>query len=72
MDEIDLGSEACEEAGFLARGIAAADDSDGHIAVEGAVTDGAGGDAVANKFALPGKARPFCRSPRGDDECAGL
>jgi hypothetical protein len=72
MDEIDLGSEACEEAGFLARGIAAADDSDGHIAVEGAVTDGAGGDAVANKFALPREARPFCRSPRGDDERAGL
>ena len=72
MDEVNLRGEPGEEAGFLARGIAAADDGDRDVAIEGAVAGGAGGEAVADEFALALDAEPAGGGAAGDDEGAGV
>ncbi len=68
VDEVNLGREAGEEGGFFAGGVAAADDADGDIAVEGAVAGGAGGESVADKFFFAGEAEPLCARAGGDDK----
>ena len=72
MDEVNLGCEAGEEGGFFAGGVAAADDADGHFAVEGAVAGGAGGESVADQFFFAGESEPFCAGAGGDDEGLGF
>ena len=73
VHEVDLGGEAGEEEGFFAGGVAAADDGDRDVAVEGAVAGRAGGHAVAAVvMLLAGDAEEAGRGARGDDHGLGL
>ena len=73
VHEVDLGGEAGEEEGFFAGGVAAADDGDRDVTVEGAVAGRAGGHAVAAVvMLLAGDAEEAGRGARGDDHGLGL
>lgn len=72
MDEIDLGCEAGEERCFFASGVAATDDANGHISVEGTVAGGAGGESVSDEFLFSGEAEPFGTGAGGNDQGLGF
>jgi hypothetical protein len=73
VHEVHLGGEAGEEERFFAGGVAAADDGDRDVAVEGAVAGRAGGDAVAAVvMLLAGDAEERGRGAGGDDHGLGL
>lgn len=67
MDEVDLAGELCEKGGFFAGRIAAADDGDGDVFVEGAVAGGAGCEAVTDELFFVGEAEVARGGAGGDD-----
>jgi hypothetical protein len=73
VHEEDLRSETGQEEGFLAGGIAAADDRHRDVAVERTVAGRAGGDAIAAVvFLFARDTQETGRSARGDDDGLGF
>lgn len=73
VDEVDLGGEAGEEVGFFCCRVASANNGDGHVAVEGTITGGAGGDAgFAEEFLFAFDAEEAGGGSGGDDDGLGL
>ena len=73
VDEVNFGGEASEEVGFFGSRIAAADNDDRHVAVEGSVTGGTGGDAgFAVEFLLAFEAEEAGGGSGGDDDGFGF
>ncbi|MEY5013392.1 MAG: hypothetical protein RLY69_1107, partial [Verrucomicrobiota bacterium] len=56
MDEKDFAGKARQEVGFFAGAVSATNNADWHVAVEGTVAGGAGGEAVADEFLFAGEA----------------
>ena len=72
VDEVDFGSELGEEGGFFTSGVAAADDGDGDVAVEGTVAGRAGGEAVTDEFFFVGHAEVARACAGRDDDGLGF
>ena len=70
--EVHLGGEVREVGGFLAGGVAAADDGHRLLAVEEAVARGAGRHARPGVLLLVGQAEVLGAGPGGDDDGVGL
>ena len=73
VDEVNFAGEAGEKVGFFGCGIAAANDDDGHVAVEGSIAGGASGDSgFAVEFLLAFEAEEAGGGSGGDDDGLGL
>jgi len=68
VDQCHLAAEPRQEIGLFHGGVTAPDHHDFPLAVEEAVTSGAGADAVADKLLLRFQPQPARRSSRSDDD----
>lgn len=72
MDQVNDGSESGEEDGFFTRRVAAADDTDWQVAVEGTVAGCAGCEAATDERFFAFEAEVTRGGATGDDEGAGF